>query len=276
MFSKTRLDRWRRQRKLIHSVISISTNAKYQDFMQMEATITLNDVLKTPEIHSRHFLRYSYGVVARSMFGINISSATDKFILENEAYINETLGTFRPDKYPVNMFPFLKYLPRWLIPSLAKMDHLRDIGSDMVLRVRRHVENHIKQGIAKDSVYREFLENRGEHDISDEEAENALYGLLGGATRSTQNALLAFVYLMMEYPEWLDKLQRHVDEVVGPDRLPHWDDVPNLPTVRAVVKEGVRYRSIVAELGLPHRLEKDDVYEGHFFAKGTVFHANYS
>lgn len=242
----------------------------------MEATITLNDLLETPELHPRHFLRYSYGAVARSFFGINVSSATDKFILENEAYINETLGTFRPDKYPVNTFKFLQYFPRWLVPSLAKMDHLREVGTDMVLGVRRHVENHIKQGIAKDSVYREFLENRSEHDVSDEEAENAIYGLLGGATRSTQNALLAFVYLMMEYPEWLDKLQRQVDEVVGQDRLPHWDDVPNLPMVRAVVKEGVRYRSIVAELGLPHRLQQDDVYEGHFFAKGTTFHANFS
>jgi hypothetical protein len=72
------------------------------------------------------------------------------------------------------------------------------------------------------------------------------------------------------------KLQKQVDEVVGSERLPSFEDIPNLPIVRAIVKEGVRYRTIKAELGIPHRLERDDIYEGYFFPKGTVFHANYS
>ena len=88
--------------------------------------------------------------------------------------------------------------------------------------------------------------------------------------------LVSYLYLMMEHPEWLQKVQEEVDRVVGSDRLPTTTDVPNLPTVRAIVKEQIRFRSIVAELGIPHRLSEDDVYEGYFFAKGTVFHANYA
>lgn len=91
-----------------------------------------------------------------------------------------------------------------------------------------------------------------------------------------QNALLVFIYLMMEHPEWMAKLQKQLDEVVGLQRLPSWEDVPNLPVVRAVVKETLRYRSFAAEMGLTHQLEEDDIYEGHFFAKGTIFHVNYS
>ncbi|KAK2590769.1 hypothetical protein QQS21_011539 [Conoideocrella luteorostrata] len=268
-------DRWRRQRKLIHAVISITTNAKYQELMQREATLTLSHLLQSSEDYSRHFLRYSYGVVARSMFGVSIPSSDDKFIDDNEAYINDTMDTFRPDQYPVNLVPALRFLPQWLMPSLAKMDRIRDTSIKMVSELRTHVEGHIRQGVAKESVYRDFLENRGDYDLSDEEAGYAFYGLIGGGTRSTHNALLMFVSLMMDYPEWMERLQRHVDEVVGPDRLPTWDDIPNLPMVRAVAKESVRYRSIKAELGIPHLLEKDDVYEGYFFAKGTIFHANY-
>ena len=80
---------------------------------------------------------------------------------------------------------------------------------------------------------------------------------------------------MMLHPEWQEKVQEEVDRVVGPDRLPTFADVPNLPTVRAVVKEDIRYRSIVAENGIPHRLDEDDTYEGYVFSKGTVFHSNF-
>lgn len=81
---------------------------------------------------------------------------------------------------------------------------------------------------------------------------------------------------MMEYPDWQRRLQQQIDEVVGPNRLPTCDDIPRLPIVRAVVKEAIRHRTIEAELGIPQRLEEDDVYEGYYFEKGTVFHANYA
>lgn len=72
-----------------------------------------------------------------------------------------------------------------------------------------------------------------------------------------------------------ERLQPKVDRVVGNGRLPIFDDIPNLPTVKAVVKEGVRYRPIMTQLGRPHRLVEDGIYDGYLFAKGTIFHANY-
>ena len=80
----------------------------------------------------------------------------------------------------------------------------------------------------------------------------------------------------MAYPEWQTKLQQHLDEVVGPNRIPAWTDIPQLPLVRAVVKEMIRYRSIAAELGIPHCLDEDDEFMGYQFKKGTSFHANYA
>lgn len=93
--------------------MSMSTSAKYQNLMQTEAIITLNDLLESNGNHASQFLRYSYGIVARAMFGINVSSAEDKFIVDNEAYVNEAVDSFRPDKYPVNLFPMLPFFPRW-------------------------------------------------------------------------------------------------------------------------------------------------------------------
>ncbi|KAL5396997.1 hypothetical protein PMIN02_002670 [Paraphaeosphaeria minitans] len=88
--------------------------------------------------------------------------------------------------------------------------------------------------------------------------------------------MMQYVINMMEHPDWQRKVQEEVDRVVGKDRLPNLKDLPNLPTVRAVIKEGIRYRSIVAEIGVPHKLDKDDFYKGYFIPKGTILHANYS
>ena len=78
---------------------------------------------------------------------------------------------------------------------------------------------------------------------------------------------------MILHPAWFEKLQQEVDTVCGEERLPCLADVPKLPTVRAAVKEVLRWRPVTAG-GLPHMCTKDNVYEGFFIPAGTVMHAN--
>lgn len=53
--------------------------------------------------------------------------------------------------------------------------------------------------------------------------------------------LMSFVLAMVLFPSWLVKLQEEIDEVCG-DRLPEMKDMEKLHTLRAVVKEVVRWR----------------------------------
>ncbi len=244
--------------------------------MAEEATLALNDLLHSPEQFSKHFQRYSYGVLTRSILGFRVYSADDPFVVEQERFVGKAMDCFRPDAYPSNVFPFLRSMPKWLVPSLKNLDILREESRDGMARLRNSLQDAISKGTALDCIYRHFLENRDQYAVNDNEASRTMESMIGGGARSPHNALLMFVYLMMEYPEWLVKLQEEVDRVVGSERQPTFDDIPQLPLVRAVIKEGIRYRSLVAELGIPHRLEQDDFYEGYFFPKGTIFHANYS
>ena len=50
------------------------------------------------------------------------------------------------------------------------------------------------------------------------------------------------------FPEALKGAHEELDRVVGPDRLPTFDDEEKLPYIRAMVKETLRWRP-VAVLG---------------------------
>lgn len=69
---------------------------------------------------------------------------------------------------------------------------------------------------------------------------------------------------------------READKVVGKDRMPSYTGIRRVPTVRAIVKETVRYRSIVAKMGIGHCLQTDDIYKGYYFEKGAVFNATFA
>jgi len=86
-------------------------------------------------------------------------------------------------------------------------------------------------------------------------------------------AVLSAILAMCRYPEWLRKMQDEIDHVVGNKRMPSFNDIPELPIVRAFYKETLRWRPVTAG-GFPNRLMKDDVYEGYHIPKGVNVHGN--
>ena len=62
--------------------------------------------------------------------------------------------------------------------------------------------------------------------------------------------------------------------MVGSGRSPTFDDEPNLPYVKAFVKEVFRWRSVAIIGGQPHAPIKDDYYRGYLLPKGTWTQGN--
>lgn len=77
---------------------------------------------------------------------------------------------------------------------------------------------------------------------------------------------------MIHYPDWLQRLQQEIDGVCGSERLPSPLDMPQMPTLRAVMRETLRWRP-VAPYGAPHVLSEDDMYNSVPLKKGTILHA---
>ena len=71
----------------------------------------------------------------------------------------------------------------------------------------------------------------------------------------------------------LEEAQRELDRVVGPDRLPSFDDFPRLPYIKAMINEAVRWQP-PAPFAFPHATTEDDEYMGYTIPNGTVIIPN--
>ena len=61
----------------------------------------------------------------------------------------------------------------------------------------------------------------------------------------TTAAVQAFFLVMAMHPDVQHKAQVELDTVIGPDRLPDFNDRDKLPYINAIVKETLRWHSIV-------------------------------
>ena len=78
---------------------------------------------------------------------------------------------------------------------------------------------------------------------------------------------------MSLYPEVQRRAQAELAAVVGPHRLPEFEDQKKLPYINAIVKECLRWQNVFT-LGLPHRVMEDDEYNGYRIPKGSIVLGN--
>ena len=65
----------------------------------------------------------------------------------------------------------------------------------------------------------------------------------------TATTLRCFVLAMILYPNVMRKAQDELDTVVGRDRAPAFDDIPELTYIQAVLRELLRWKPVIP-LGL--------------------------
>ena len=113
-----------------------------------------------------------------------------------------------------------------------------------------------------------LLSERG-YSTADAEVPVFFYPFSGAGAETTTSSMYWWMLAMVAYPETQRRAQAELDAVVGRGRVPSFSDLPSLPYLRAMVKEVLRWRSVLP-LGIPHCAIEDDWYEGMFIPKGAM------
>ncbi|KAL4912096.1 cytochrome P450 [Aspergillus aurantiobrunneus] len=265
-------DLWRRARRLMHRLTMNSAASSYEPVQDYESKKLLAYFLRKPRDYEKWFELYASGVVYRIGFGRWIERG-DEADFKRIIGVGKTVERVAsPGAYLVDSFPVLNVLPPALAPFKreAACLHAEELG--LFRKLQQDVRDEVLRGSAPKSFTRSFLENQGTYQLSDDEGAYVIGTLFEAGSGTTAAAMMSFCLTMCHHPEWQSKMQDELDHQVG-DRMPEFEDIPQLPTVRAVIKEVLRWRPVTAG-NVPHQLVQDDTYAGHFFPAGTVFHAN--
>jgi cytochrome P450 len=265
-------DLWRNGRRLMHRLTMNAVAVTYEPVQDAYSKRYLRELLHDPSSYQRWFELFSAAVVFKLAFDKTIVTGDEHEIKRIVNVVHTLEKVASPGTYLVDIFPSLMYLPRFLASFKRQGDqwHKEEVG--LFRQLQNDVRKDMAGGFARNSFTRTFLEGREEYKLSDDEGAYVVGTMFEAGSGTTAAALMSFVLAMSLHPEWQDKMQKEIDEHVG-ERMPEFEDIPNLPTVRAVIKEVMRWRPVTAG-GLPHMLIEDDIYDGYFFKAGTVFHPN--
>ncbi|KAF2713324.1 cytochrome P450 [Pleomassaria siparia CBS 279.74] len=255
---------WRRQRKLVTQVMAESVRTRHHNIPYLELPQMLSELLSSPEDYQDHLENYTSRVICRLSYG------DAEHFAQIRAGSHGLIQAISPAKHITNIIPQLKWLPMWMSPW--KKEEARRHADERVffLHTVAVLVDQMSAGTARWSYLQQCLENKTEAGISDMECSYivGMIGLAGVLTTST--AMMTYLLAMSLYPEWQTRLQNEVDTVCG-DRMPELSDAPQMPLLRAVVMEIMRWRPIVPS-DIPHQTTEDDVYDGYFIPKGSYIH----
>lgn len=106
------------------------------------------------------------------------------------------------------------------------------------------------KGTAPYSFAKQLIEEKEKWGMSDLEIAYTCSTPFGAGVETSSGTLLSFFLACAHAGEtFIPKAQEELDRVVGKDRLPTFEDFQDLPYVRAVVNETLRWRPI-AVLGV--------------------------
>ena len=176
----------------------------------------------------------------------------------------------------INKLTFLQHLPAAVSPFKAAEARRKQTMQDAFYEALEDVKKRIEDGKAPECWASLWLQHEKGVQSSKLDWHEAAYAIGSAsfvAIATIGGPLHAFFLALAHYPGWLPKLQEELDRVCG-DQLPTFEQIPQLPRLRATVKEILRWRQSTP-LGVPHEAMDDDVYEGHFIPKGAMLHANH-
>ena len=244
-------DVWRRGRKLMHRLTMPQMATSYQPIQSLESKKLLYDLLKTPDKYETHFERYASGLIFRLAYGKVVESGEESYVRDIVAVNHTVERVASPGAYLVDSIPLLMYLPEWLAPfkKEAKVLHERELT--LFRSLLYDVKSQMEVDKAPECFSRTFWENLDEFDLTVDQGAYVIGTLFEAGSGTTSAAMMSFCLCMCLHPEWQDRGAKEVTEVCG-DSMPEFDDIPQLPLARAIIKEVMRWRPVTAG-GLSHR-----------------------
>lgn len=241
-FTDEAAETWKRQRKLCNHLIHTSTLASLHSYPTLERDRFLYLMYQDPSNYIEWIEQFTTRTVSRLCWGTPRPSQ----VLRHTTF--GLLETISPSGALPNIISFLRHVPAAVSPWKRK-ESARHALEDRLFKAN---VDFVKHGMASHHAEPSFIHTFMESKESEDEKERTRWGdpdearhvvglmAIAGAL-TIGSPIQSFLLAMCHYPQWQRALQDEID-IVLEGRCPQWDDREKLPTLRAVVKEVIRWR----------------------------------
>ncbi|KAG6328286.1 hypothetical protein ID866_10803 [Astraeus odoratus] len=280
-------DRFRRLRRAIHGDFQPKEVQKYKSIQNQATKNLVVDTLNKPEHFREHALRYSADVILRITYGKDTPTSTSDPEVQRIHMANEHFRRAnRPGAFLVDRIPILKYFPGYgrQLDEWHRFDHR--LYTEQIGRVKNLMASIDKTGACGPSFARSLLESADEHQMSYDEVAHLAGGMFAAGaqtvmfvlsvvlrsanlqTLQTAITMMNAILAAASHPDAQARVQRELDQVVGRDRSPSWEDASSLPQLNAFIMEVARWKP-VTPFGIAHRVSKDIIWRGQLIPAGA-------
>ncbi|KIW90067.1 uncharacterized protein Z519_09498 [Cladophialophora bantiana CBS 173.52] len=267
-------NRWRAIRRIFANVLTSKKCDSYLRIQEGEALVTIYRIQEDPTAFADEVHRYSLSVARSIAFGKRVQSSADPFAVQVKKLMEQFADAMTPGKYLFEAIPTLRKLPRSMQPWLSELEQFRDYEHNFSLMNYRealdYAEKHPDRPCIARDIHKEMKET-GE--VNELQAATTCMEILGAGSDTTANSLLFVILACIAHPDVQKTAHEELDRVIGQGRFPTWEDEPNLPYIRAIIKEQHRWRSI-APMSFSHWSDREDVYNGYRIPKNAVVRVN--
>ncbi|KAI1145323.1 cytochrome P450 [Nemania diffusa] len=254
---------WARQRRLTHAYLTDASNAHYYGIMYHEAKRWLVRLIENPD----GFQSSLEDMASKVMCQLTWDDPSLSEYCTKSAW--GLLTQMSPAGPITNVLTPLWHLPEMINPWKKAERKRHDEQQDWWMERLVHIRDKMMLGLQRPCFARQYLERGHKRsNLSGDYEGSCVIGMIALVGIFTVVGPLSYwLVSMVHHPQWQAIVQKEIDEECH-GRMPTLEDAPRLPTLRACIKETMRWRPNVPT-GVAHEMEADDVFRGYHLAKGT-------
>ncbi|XP_068764522.1 cytochrome P450 2W1 isoform X3 [Struthio camelus] len=168
-----------------------------------------------------------------------------------------------------NFYPFLGFLFKPHKMILKKVEEVCVILNKYIKESKKNINGNNLTSYIDALVFKQQEEkDKTNTSFYDANILASALDLLMAGTETTSTTLQWAILLMMKYPEIQKKVHAEIVRVLGPGRLPTFEDRKNMPFTNAVIHEVQRFITLLPHV--PRYTSADTYFKGYFIPKGTT------
>jgi len=209
-------------RKITHLGVGTQQVRSYRTIQNNESKLIALSLLDEPTRFEKHFERYAASVVSIIAYGRRIPSYLDPIITEVIAVMQFAAELNVPGKtFPMLMetFPILAKFPNWMAPWKRGLGGRRR-GKDFFFSLAKEANDESPN----DNFARQIFDLKEKYDLDDREISAISGNLFGAGSDTSSSTLVTMVLACVMFPDAVKRAQKEIDEVVGPDGSPDFDE----------------------------------------------------